>query len=98
MAHGLDQQKLAVDTGYWPLYRFDPQADARGESRLKLDSAAPKLELGKYMRNETRFRVVEQQNPERFRNLLEHAQNDVRRRFALYEELARGTTTPAATK
>jgi pyruvate-ferredoxin/flavodoxin oxidoreductase len=92
MAHGLDQQKLAVDTGYWPLYRFDPTADTRGESRLKLDSAAPKLELGKYMRNETRFRLVEQQNPERFATLLARAQQEVKRRFALYEELAKGTS------
>jgi pyruvate-ferredoxin/flavodoxin oxidoreductase len=95
MAHGLDQQKLAVDSGYWPLYRFDPTADARGESRLKMDSAAPKLDLGKYMRNETRFRVVEQQDPERFRDLLARAQEAVRRRFALYEELAKGSTPPA---
>jgi pyruvate-ferredoxin/flavodoxin oxidoreductase len=94
MAHGLDQQKLAVDSGYWPLYRFDPTADARGEARLKMDSGAPKLDLGKYMRNETRFRVVEQQNPERFRDLLARAQANVRRRFALYEELAKGTTAP----
>jgi pyruvate-ferredoxin/flavodoxin oxidoreductase len=42
------------------------------------------------MRNETRFRVVEQQNPERFRKLLEQAQNEIRTRRALYEELARG--------
>jgi pyruvate-ferredoxin/flavodoxin oxidoreductase len=92
MAHGLDQQKLAVDSGYWPLYRFDPTADARGESRLRMDSAAPKVELGKFMRNETRFRAVEQQDPERFRNLLARAQDDVRRRWALYAELAKGTT------
>ncbi len=98
MAHGLDQQKLAVDSGYWPLYRFDPQADARGESRLRLDSNAPKVELGKYMRNETRFRVVEQQNPERFRHLLSEAQDEVQRRWSLYEELTRGTTAPATTK
>jgi pyruvate-ferredoxin/flavodoxin oxidoreductase len=57
-----------------------------------MDSAAPKLELGKFMRNETRFRVVEQQNPERFRNLLAHAQDDVRRRWTLYAELAKGST------
>jgi pyruvate-ferredoxin/flavodoxin oxidoreductase len=96
MAFGLDQQKLAVETGYWPLYRYDPRAAATGESPLKLESAAPKLDLGKYMRNETRFRVVEQQDPERFRTLLAQAQHEIRTRRALYEELARGAA-PAAT-
>jgi pyruvate-ferredoxin/flavodoxin oxidoreductase len=92
MAYGLEQQKLAVDSGYWPLYRWDPRARALGESPLKLESAAPKLDIGKFMRNETRFRVVEQQSPERFRTLLARAQQEVRKRRALYEELARGTS------
>jgi pyruvate-ferredoxin/flavodoxin oxidoreductase len=96
MAYGLDQQKLAVDTGYWPLYRYDPRAALVGESPLKLESAAPRLDLGKYMRNETRFRVVEQQDPERFRRLLGEAQQEVRARRALYEELARGATPAQA--
>ena len=89
-------RKLAVDTGYWPLYRYDPRAALAGESPLKLESAAPKLDLGKYMRNETRFRVVEQQDPERFRRLLAEAQQEVRARRALYEELARGATPAQA--
>jgi pyruvate-ferredoxin/flavodoxin oxidoreductase len=92
MALGLDQQKLAMDTGYWPLFRYDPRRAEAGESPLVMDSAAPKTELGKYMRNETRFRLVEQQNPERFRELLSRAQVDVRKRFALYDELAKGST------
>ncbi len=96
MADGLDQQKLAVDTGYWPLYRYDPRRVAGGESPLVLDSAAPKVELGKFMRNETRFRLVEQQNPERFRDLLGVAQGNVRKKYALYEELARGSAPKPA--
>jgi pyruvate-ferredoxin/flavodoxin oxidoreductase len=96
MAHGLDQQKLAVETGYWPLYRYDPRRAAAGESPLVLDSPGPKGDLGRYMRNETRFRLVEQQNPERFRELLARAQAEVRRRFALYEELARGSAPKTA--
>jgi pyruvate-ferredoxin/flavodoxin oxidoreductase len=96
MAHGLDQQKLAVDTGYWPLYRYDPRARAAGDSPLKLESAPPKLELGKFMRNETRFRVVEQQDPDRYRLLLAMAQQEIKKRWALYEELARGGTPAQA--
>ncbi|MCL4812025.1 MAG: pyruvate:ferredoxin (flavodoxin) oxidoreductase [Vicinamibacteraceae bacterium] len=91
MAMGIEQQKLAVESGYWPLFRYDPRAREAGASPLHLDAGAPKSEIGKFMRNETRFRVVEQQDPDRFRELLARAQADVRKRFALYEELARGS-------
>jgi pyruvate-ferredoxin/flavodoxin oxidoreductase len=89
LAYGLDQQKLAVETGYWPLYRFDPRRLEAGENPLQLDSAAPKGEVGKYMANETRFRVVQQQNPERYKKLLEMEQHEVASRFSIYEQLAK---------
>ncbi len=92
MAQGPSQQKRAVDTGYWPLYRFDPRRIAAGESPLKLDSAAPKGKLVDFQRNETRFRMVEQQFPERFRALAEAAQTDIYTRWAMYEHLARAMT------
>ncbi|HVN75459.1 MAG TPA: pyruvate:ferredoxin (flavodoxin) oxidoreductase [Thermoanaerobaculaceae bacterium] len=91
LAYGCEQQKLAVDTGSWPLYRFDPRRIALGESPLKLDSPTPKVELATYLRNETRFRMVEQANPERFRHLLAMAQREVTNRFAVYEQLAKVT-------
>jgi pyruvate-ferredoxin/flavodoxin oxidoreductase len=89
MADGLGQQKLAVDTGYWPLYRFDPRRAATGESPLIMDSAAPKVELSKYTGNEMRYRVVEQMDPARFKMLSEHAQREVTTRFSVYEQLAK---------
>jgi pyruvate-ferredoxin/flavodoxin oxidoreductase len=89
LASGLDQQKLAVETGYWPLWRFDPRRIAAGENPLTLDSAAPKQGVAKYMANETRFRVVEQQDPERFKHLLALAQQEVTMRFGTYEQLAK---------
>jgi pyruvate-ferredoxin/flavodoxin oxidoreductase len=91
LVYGCDQQKLAVDAGYWPLFRFDPRRIALGESPLKLDSAAPKIDLGQYVRNETRFRMVEQANPEHFKQLLARAQREVTNRFAVYEQLAKVT-------
>ena len=94
LALGIEQQKLAVETGYWPMFRYDPSADERGTPRLVLDAAAPKGDVGKYMRNETRFRLVEQQDPRRFAQLLTEAQHDVNRRWALYHELAHPSTTP----
>jgi pyruvate-ferredoxin/flavodoxin oxidoreductase len=89
LAYGLDQQKLAVDTGYWPLYRFDPRRFDAGKNPLVLDSAAPKLDVAEYMNNETRFRVVQQQDPERFRRLLKMEQHEVKMRFGIYEQLAK---------
>jgi pyruvate-ferredoxin/flavodoxin oxidoreductase len=89
LAFGAEQQKLAIDTGYWPLYRFDPRRAAEGQPPLQLDSAAPKAPLSNYVRNETRFRMVEQQNPERFKMLMESAQADVARRFSIYEQLSK---------
>ncbi|MEI8254262.1 MAG: pyruvate:ferredoxin (flavodoxin) oxidoreductase, partial [Deltaproteobacteria bacterium] len=89
MAQGAAQQKLAVDTGYWPLYRHDPRRLAQGEPALKLDSAVPKGKIIDYARNETRFRMVEQQDPARFRELMATAQKGAFDRFALYEHLAK---------
>ncbi|MCC7349495.1 MAG: pyruvate:ferredoxin (flavodoxin) oxidoreductase [Phycisphaerales bacterium] len=89
MAFGADQQKLAVESGYWPLYRYDPRRADAGEPALQLDSPAPKTPLDNYMRNETRFRMVEQQDPDRFRELSAAAQRQVQRRYRLYEHLSR---------
>jgi pyruvate-ferredoxin/flavodoxin oxidoreductase len=93
MALGAEQQKLAVSSGIWPLYRFDPRRAAAGEPPLKLDSAAPKTSARDYMRNETRFRMVEKLDPERFKRLLAKAEREALQRFAVYQQLA-GLTVP----
>ncbi len=74
MAHGLDQQKLAVNSGHWPLYRYDPRLLAQGKPPLEMDSKPPKAPLSTFMANETRFRVVERTDPERFKALLATAE------------------------
>jgi pyruvate-ferredoxin/flavodoxin oxidoreductase len=89
MAGALGQQEKAVDSGYWPLFRYDPRKVAAGESPLKLDSPAPKIDLARFVENETRFKQVEQANPEAFKKLMTQAQKDVREKYALYEQLAR---------
>jgi pyruvate-ferredoxin/flavodoxin oxidoreductase len=88
MAHGVDQQKLAADTGVWPLFRFDPRKVGLGEPPLHLDSGPPKADLLTYLRNENRFRVVEKQDPERFRRLAGLAKEAARRRLSVYQQLA----------
>jgi pyruvate-ferredoxin/flavodoxin oxidoreductase len=89
MADAIGQQERAVDSGYWPLFRYDPRKVAAGESPLKMDSPAPKIDLTQFVQNETRFRQVEAANPEGFKKMMEQAQKDVRERYALYEQLAR---------
>jgi pyruvate-ferredoxin/flavodoxin oxidoreductase len=88
MAHGMAQQKLAVDSGVWPLYRFDPRQLAKGEPPLHLDYGRPKVAVADYMRNEARFRMVERSNPARFRRFLKDAQDAARKRYSVYEQLA----------
>ena len=96
MANGAAQQKLAVESGVWPLYRFDPRRLYEGEAPLKLDYGPPKPTVAEYMRNESRFRMVERADPERFKYFLEEAQAAATRRYAGYQQLAQ-ITLPART-
>ena len=95
---GIEHQKLAVDTGYWPLFRYDPRRAERGENPMVLDSPAPKTELIKYTKSENRFRMLEKKNPERSHELDRLAQAEVYKRFALYQKLAASqvVASPAA--
>ncbi len=86
---GLDQQKLAVSSGIWPLYRYDPRRLLEGEPPLVLDAAAGKTSVHEYMRNETRFRMVEKINAERFRRLAADAEVAAHRRVAIYDHMAK---------
>ncbi len=92
MALGLDQQKLAVQTGYWPLYRYDPRRILEGQPALKMDSDAPKLPLRDYMNNELRFRILQNSDPARAKALYEEAQSQIHSRYQLYKNLANADT------
>lgn len=103
IAHGYDlrfgaeQQKLAVNSGVWPLYRYDPRRVERGEPPLVIDAPPARTSVADYMRNEARFLMVEKIDPERFRRLAAAARDHAARRVALYEQLARITLPlPAA--
>jgi pyruvate-ferredoxin/flavodoxin oxidoreductase len=88
LRHGCDQQKLAVNTGVWPLYRYDPRRVAQGQPPLVIDVPPGKASVPEYMRNETRFRMVEKIDPARFRELAAAARDHAARRVALYQQLA----------
>jgi pyruvate-ferredoxin/flavodoxin oxidoreductase len=88
MLHGLDQQKLAVDSGHWPLYRYDPRRRAQGENPLKLDSPAPKTPLADYRRNEVRFRALEKIDPAKAEQYASTASHIAKARYHTYQQLA----------
>jgi pyruvate-ferredoxin/flavodoxin oxidoreductase len=95
---GAEQQKLAVDSGYWPLFRYDPRLAEKGEAGFKLDSAPPKTELSKFMSNETRFGILKNVDPGRAADLGTLAQAHVRRRFAMYQQLAAAGSVAAVSE
>ncbi|MBP7694247.1 MAG: pyruvate:ferredoxin (flavodoxin) oxidoreductase, partial [Anaerolineales bacterium] len=90
LKNGLSQQKLAVQTGYWPLFRFNPALKAEGKNPFQLDSKPPSLAVEKYMYNEGRFNMLAQSHASEAHHLLELAQSDVNARWATYEKLAKG--------
>ncbi|HOA22332.1 MAG TPA: 4Fe-4S double cluster binding domain-containing protein, partial [Anaerolineaceae bacterium] len=88
MSKGLEQQKLAVNSGAWPLYRYDPRLAVDGKNPLQLDSKAPSIKVSEYAYNETRYRMLLQSDEERAEMLMKAAQADAERRWSLYEQMA----------
>ncbi len=82
---GPDQQKLAVESGYWPLLRFNPALREAGEHPFVLDSPRPRISFKDYAYNEARYKVLAQTNPEEAESLLEVAQQMVDLRWQTYE-------------
>ena len=88
MRDGLRQQKLAVECGHWPLYRFRPAQDANGRGEFLLESQAPSIPLKAYAYNEIRYRMLSYTDPAAAERLLDRAQRDVRERWNVYHALA----------
>jgi len=88
MIHGLDQQKAAVQSAYWPLYRYNPELAGKGANPFQLDSRAPALALDKYLYNEGRYTMLVNTQPEAAATLLKEAQQDVNTRWEMYQRLA----------
>jgi pyruvate-ferredoxin/flavodoxin oxidoreductase len=88
MSKGLNQQKLAVQSGSWPLFRYNPANIAEGKNPLKLDSKAPSIPVSEYAYNETRYRMLLQSDESRAEALMKLAQKDVVSRWQLYEQMA----------
>ena len=88
MRKGLEQQKLAVNSGVWPLYRFNPTLAEEGKNPLVIDSKDPSISVKDYAYNETRYRMLTQSDEARSELLMAEAQDDAKRRIDLYKQLA----------
>jgi pyruvate-ferredoxin/flavodoxin oxidoreductase len=92
--HGIDmsksqaEQKLAVDTGYWINYRFNPLLAKEGKNPLQLDSKEPKLEYQDFLKNETRYKTLVQQYPDIAKELFARAAEESRKRYESYKKMA----------
>ncbi|AEG01158.1 pyruvate:ferredoxin (flavodoxin) oxidoreductase [Methylomonas methanica] len=94
IAHGVDmsnnhrQQNLAVKSGHWPLFRFNPNRIKQGKNPMQLDSAEPSIPYREFVMSETRFSMLWQSHPDDAENFLKRAQQDVKNRYRYYKQLS----------
>jgi pyruvate-ferredoxin/flavodoxin oxidoreductase len=88
MSKGMNQQKMAVESGYWPLYRYDPRLISEGKNGFQLDAKEPSLPLKDYIYTEGRYRILQQSNPAAAKYLLGRAQQAVNERWRHYKQLS----------
>jgi pyruvate-ferredoxin/flavodoxin oxidoreductase len=87
MKHQLDHQKAATDSGYWPLYRYDPGRESAGDPGLRLDSRKPTIPFKDFAATETRFAMLGRVDPDGAERLMQKAQQDIDDRWFLYEQM-----------
>jgi pyruvate-ferredoxin/flavodoxin oxidoreductase len=88
MVYGIEQQKNAVASGHWPLFRYNPGLAKEGKNPFQLDSRAPSIPLEKYIYNETRYTMLVNSDPDEAKKLLHEAQDNVNERWKLYQHMA----------
>jgi pyruvate-ferredoxin/flavodoxin oxidoreductase len=88
MARQLEQQKLAVQSGHWPLYRYDPRLSMQGQNPLIIESKEPSIPFSQYAYNETRYKMLVQMDESRAEQLMHEAQHDAKSRWTLYQQMA----------
>jgi pyruvate-ferredoxin/flavodoxin oxidoreductase len=88
MAKGLEQQKLAVQSGHWPMYRYDPRLVQENKNPLVIESKEPSIPISQYAYNETRYKMLTQMDETRAEELMKEAQQDAKSRWTLYQQMA----------
>jgi len=98
LSFGIEQQKAAVNSGYWPLFRYNPDLVAQGKNPFQLDSRPPSIALKNYVYNETRYTMLAKSNPDEAHRLLKLAEEDVASRWKLYEHMSHQPTVAEEVK
>ena len=88
MAKSLEQAKLAVQSGHWPMYRYDPRLTQKGKNPLVIESKEPSIPISQYAYNETRYKMLTQLDESRAEELMREAQQDAKSRWTLYQQMA----------
>ena len=88
MAKSLEQSKLAVQSGHWPMYRYDPRLAEQGQNPLIIESKEPSIPVSQYAYNETRYKMLTQLDEARAEQLMHEAQRDAKSRWTLYQQMA----------
>jgi len=88
MAKSLEQTKLAVQSGHWPMYRYDPRLPEQGQNPLVIESKEPSIPISQYAYNETRYKMLTQMDEARAEELMREAQQDAKSRWTLYQQMA----------
>jgi pyruvate-ferredoxin/flavodoxin oxidoreductase len=88
MLTGYNEQKLAVDSGHWPLYRYNPELVAQGKNPLVIDSKDPTIQLSDYIYQENRYKMLQRANPDISKKYLDLAQKSVIAKFNLLKQMA----------
>jgi len=97
MTTAMSDQKVAVESGQWLLYRYNPERRQSGENPLILDSRTPTRKVEEFLLQQTRFKMLSKTKPEDAKRLWKEAQHDADVRFQFYEYFAQRKTEPAAT-
>jgi pyruvate-ferredoxin/flavodoxin oxidoreductase len=88
MMRGMQNQKAAVASGHWPLFRYDPRRVDEGQNPFVLDSGAPKMKIDEYLRMENRYQMLTKSHPAEAKVLWRKAQEDVNARWRMYQRMA----------
>ena len=88
MLYNQRQQDMAVKSGHWPLFRYDPRLAAAGSNPFKLDSAPPGKPIKDFMESETRFAMLQRSHPEAAQHFLALAQQQAEQRYKAYQDMA----------
>ena len=94
MTTGMHNQKAAVESGHWPLFRYDPRVAAEGKNPFQLDARKPKIRIEQYLLMENRYKMLTKSHPQSAKHLWKLAQEDVDARWKLYEQLAQPWPEP----